>query len=280
MIFTTGAIKEINQDQVRISGEGAYREIVLNVQAGAYILNAEDGAQIGLQDLKKGDKVTAYYGPAVTKSIPPQGNAIALLVGTPKTGSAGMYMQVAQLEKNQDSSIKALCTNADRIVTISPDVFAQTADIKEGSELIVWYDIMTMSMPAQAKATKVVLLPAKADIKVHTGAGTIVLNGKELALSEQDIIKTDGGAVMLPLSVIAEGLGYDIVWNGENRTVDLQNGACTMATLTIGSKTYGKLKMAVLLERAPEIINGKTLVPVEFFTDVLDLKVDINNSHI
>ncbi|WP_371367546.1 hypothetical protein SRRS_14450 [Sporomusa rhizae] len=280
VISTNGKIIEINKNQVRVLGEGAYNEIVLHVQDSAYILNAEDGTQIPFKDLKSGDTVTAYYGPKVTKSIPPQGNAIALIVGTPNKGSAGMYMKVANLEHNQDGSIKVLCTNSDRLVTIRPEIFAHTSDIKEGSELVVWYDIMTMSMPGQATATKVVLLPVKADIKVHIGAGTIILNGRELALSENDILKTNGDTVMLPLGVIAENLGYDVVWNSDTRTVDLQNGSRTMATVTIGSKDYGKLKMAIRLDYAPEIVNGKTLVPVEFFTDVLNLKVDINNSHI
>lgn len=279
VITTKGEIKEINKGQVRVLGEGAYNEIVLNIQDSTYILNAQDGTPIPFKDLKKGDTITAYYSPRVTRSIPPQGNGIALIVGTPKTGGTGMYMKVAKLEENKDGSIKVLCTNSDRLVTITPDVFAQTTDIKEGSELIVWYDIMTMSIPAQATATKAVLLPAKADIKVHTGAGTIVVNGKELALSENDIIKTNGNTVMLPLRVIAESLGYNIVWHDENRTVELLNGARTM-NMTIGSKDYGRLKMAIKLDNAPEIVNGKTLVPVEFFTDVMNLKVEIYNNHI
>lgn len=279
VITTKGEIKEINKGQVSVLGEGAYNEIVLNIQDSTYILNAQDGTPISFEELKKGDKITAYYSPRVTRSIPPQGNGIALIVGTPKTGGTGMYMKVAKLEKNKDGSIKVLCTNSDRLVTIRPDIFAQTTDIKEGSELIVWYDIMTMSIPAQATATKVVLLPAKADIKVHTGAGTIVINGKELALSGNDIIRTNSDTVMLPLRVIAESLGYNIAWYGDNRTVELQNGARTMS-MTIGSKDYGRSKMAIKLDYAPEIVNGKTLVPVEFFTNVMNLKVEIYNSHI
>lgn len=280
VISTKGEIKEINNGQVRVLGEGAYSEIVLNIQDSTYILNAQDGIQLSFKDLKKGDTITAYYGPRVTKSIPPQGSAIALIVGTPKTGSAGMYMKVAKVEENKDGSIKVLCTNSDRLVTIRPDIFTQTTDIKEGSELIVWYEMMTMSMPAQATATKVVLLPAKADIRVHTGAGTIVVNGKELALSVDDRIENNGKTLMLPLRVIAESLGYNVTWDDETKTVELQNGVRTMATMTIGSKTYGKFKMAVQLDYAPEIVNGKTLVPVEFFTDLMKLKVEVNNSHI
>lgn len=280
VLSTKGEIKEINKGKVSVLGEGAYREIVLNIQDSTYILNAQDGTQIPFNDLEKGDTITAYYGPGVTRSIPPQGNAIALIVGTPKTGSAGMYMKVAKVEENKDGSIKVLCTNSDRLVTIRPDIFAKPTDIKEGSELIVWYEIMTMSIPGQATATKVVLLPAKPDIRVHTGAGTIVVNGKELALGVDDRIESNGNTLMLPLRVIAESLGYNVAWDEETKTVELQNGARTMATMTIGSKTYGKFKMAVHLDYAPEIVNGKTLVPVEFFTNLMKLRVEVNNSHI
>lgn len=276
VISTKGEIKGINKSQVRVFGEGAYSEIVLNIQDSTYIQNAQDGTQIPFKDLKKGDTITAYYSPSVTRSIPPQGNAIALIVGTPKTGSAGMYMKVAKVEENKDGSIKVLCTNSDRLVTIKPDIFAQTTDIKEGSELIVWYEMMTMSIPAQAKATKVVLLPARADIRVDTGAGTIVANGKKLALSVDDRIESNENTLMLPLRVIAESLGYNVAWDDATKTVELQNGARTMATMTIGSKTYGKFKMGIQLDYAPEIINGKTLVPVEFFTDLMKLKVEVN----
>ncbi|MDF2859573.1 MAG: hypothetical protein K0Q87_5424 [Neobacillus sp.] len=280
VLSTKGEIKEINKGQVRVLGEGTYSEIVLNIQDSTYILDAQDAIKNPFNELEKGDTITAYYGPGVTRSIPPQGNAIALIVGTPETGSAGMYMKVAKVEENKDGSLKVLCTNSDRLVTIRPNIFAQPTDIKEGSELIVWYEMMTMSIPAQATATKVVLLPAKSDIRVHTSAGTIVANGKELPLSVDDRIESNGNTLMLPLRVIAESLGYNVAWDAETKTVELQSGARTMATMTIGSKTYGKFKMAVQLDYAPEIVNGKTLVPVEFFTDLMKLKVEVNNSHI
>jgi hypothetical protein len=273
VISTTGKIEDISGGQVRILGKGAYNEIILNVQDSTYILDAQDGTKIPFKNLKKGDAITAYYGPMVTRSIPPQGNATALLVGTPKTGSGGMYMKVAKLEKTKEGSIKVLCTNSDRLVTISPAVFAKIADIKEGSELILWYDVMTMSIPAQAIATKVVLLPAKADIQVHIGAGTVVVNGKELALSQND------NRVMLPLRAVAESLGYNVVWDGDKKMVELQKEANTV-TLTIGSKEYSKSKKTISLEHAPEMVNGITLAPVEFFTSVLNLKVEMSNNHI
>lgn len=165
VIFTQGEIQEISEGQIRVLGEGNYKDVVLHIQDNTYILNAHDGTPILFEDLKQGDVVTAYYGPALTRSLPPQGRAIALIVGTPEEGSAGMYMKVGKLQENKNGGIRVLCTNNERLVAILPETFAQVADIKEGTELIVWYDVMTMSIPAQATATKVVLLPNRLDIK-------------------------------------------------------------------------------------------------------------------
>jgi hypothetical protein len=76
-------------------------------------------------------------------------------------------------------------------------------------------------------------------------------------LGKDDSIRTDGDTVMLLLRVIAESLGYRVIWSDENKTVELQNAERTMATMTIGSKLYGKLKMAVQLAYPPEIVNGR-----------------------
>lgn len=280
IISSKGEIIEISSKRLRVVGEGAYTDIVLNINDTTNIVSADNGMPIAFQDLKLGDTVTAYYGPMVTRSMPPQGNAIALIIGTPAKGSTGMYMKAAKIEENKDGSIKVLCTNGDRLVTISPDVFEQTAAIKEGSELIVWYDIMTMSMPGQAKATKVVLLPAQTNIKVHVGAGVIVVNGRELVLGKDDSIITRGNTVMLPLRVIAESLGYDVIWDGEQKAVEIRNGMNSTAVVRIGNENYEKSKSTIQLTNAPELVTGKTLVPAEFFINVLQLKVEISNSHV
>ena len=276
VISTQGKIEEVRNGMVRVSGQGAYHDIMLHVQSTTHIVNGQNGAPVVLTDLKKGDSITAYYGPAVTRSLPPQGNAITLVVGTPETGNAGMYMKVASLQENKDGSIRVLCTNNDRMVTIRPETFPQVADIKEGSELMVWYDIMTMSIPAQAGATKVVLLPAQMDIRVNTIAGVIVTNQRELRLGEHDVITKNENTVMLPLRVIAESLGYNIIWHEENNTADLKKGS-HIITVTIGSKEYSRDNSSIQLDYVPEMVNGTTLVPVEFFTKVMKLNVEVSS---
>ena len=182
------------------------------------------------------------------------------------------------MQKTDDEKIKVLSSNGDRLITITNEVFPNLNAIKEGSDLLVWYDMMTLSIPGQAAATKAVLLPAT--IKVHIGAGVIVANGKELALGQGDSIITRGKIVLLPLRVIAENLGYNIVWQAEQKQIELKDGSDTVATFKIGSNSYQKGQEVIGLAAAPELVNGKTLVPVEFFTNVLNMKVSVSNTHI
>ena len=278
VIFTKGQITEINENSVRVEGEGGYRDIVLHISPTTQIVNAEDGSPVALASLQKGSSLVAYYGPGVSKSMPPQGNAFALVVGTPSKGSAGIYMKAGSVQKPADEMIKVMSSNGDRVITITNEVFPNLNSIKEGSELLVWYDMMTMSLPGQATATKAVLLPAT--IKVHLGAGVIVANGKELVLGQGDSIINNGKTVLLPLRIIAENLGYSIVWQADEKQIELKENNDTAAVLKIGSHSYQKGQEVIGLANAPELVQGKTLVPVEFFTDVLNMKVSVSNSHI
>ena len=278
VIFTKGQLTEISEGSVRVEGEGGYRDIVLNISPTTHIVNAEDGKPVAFSSLQKGANVVAYYGPGVSKSMPPQGNAFALVVGIPAKGGAGIYMKAGSVQKVDDEKIKVLSSNGDRLITITNDVFPNLNAIKEGSDLLVWYDIMTMSLPGQAGATKAVLLPAT--MKVHLGAGVIVANGKELVLGQGDIIVNKGKTILLPLRIIVENLGYNIVWQAEQKQIELKEGSDNVAVFKIGSSIYQKGQEVINLTSAPELVNGKTLVPVEFFTDVLNMKVSVSNSHI
>ena len=278
VIFTKGQMTEIGENSVRVEGDGGYRDIVLNISATTHIVNAEDGTPVPFSALQKGGSVVAYYGPGVSKSMPPQGNAFALVVGTPAKGGAGIYMKAGSIDKVDDGKIKILSSNGDRLITITSEVLPHLEAIREGSELLVWYDMMTLSIPGQAAATKAVLLPAT--IKVHLGAGVIVANGKELVLGQDDRIITRGKTVLLPLRVITENLGYSIVWQAEQQQIELKSGDEIAATFRIGSKSYQKGQDVIGLANAPELVNGKTLVPVEFFTDVLNMKVSVSNTPI
>lgn len=276
VLFTKGQIAEVGSDTVRVIGQGSHGEIVLDITASTHIVAAEDGKPVDFAALQKGEKVVAYYGPQVRKSMPPQANAIALVVGTPTSGGIGMYMQVASVQKKSDGNIRALSTNGDMLITIRKELFPQHNNVREGSELLVWYNMMTMSMPGQATAIKAVLLPAQ--IKVYLGTGVIFANGKELPLGDGDNILVSGDKVMLPLRVIMENLGYNLLWDGDQKQIRVLSGAHIAAAFRIGSTSYQKGQQLIELDDAPVVIKGKTLMPVEFFSDILNMKVQVSNS--
>lgn len=84
------------------------------------------------------------------------------------------------------------------------------------------------------------------------------------------------GVLMLPLKAVAESLGYKVTWNGETRTVEMLQGV-RWTSVKIGENSYFKNKMAPQpLSAAPRIVSGRTMVPAEFFVEMLghDLTVE------
>ena len=95
----------------------------------------------------------------------------------------------------------------------------------------------------------------------------LLVNGNKLNIPEdtKEPFLNDKGIIMVPLRITAEALGYEVTWKGETNSVDLSRGA-QFTTITIDKNSYFFAKMApVSLDQAPEIINSRTYVPIEFF---------------
>lgn len=270
VLNTRGQIDFVGNDSIVVSGEGSYREVALAITDKTYIVQGSDGSRLSFDQLKKGDAVTVYYGPSLTRSIPPQGRATAVIVGDPD--ESAFYLKAAEVERLADGDIRVLNTNRDSLITIRKGSFANIEKVREGSELLVWYKMMALSMPGQATSLKTILLSEGADLRVQMSAGVISVRGKELSGGTSPFEQND--VVYLPLREVAEQLGYAVRWDVESQTAQLLQGART-AQLSVGSKEYAKMKMRVQLQQVPLLKDGKLFAPVAFFTDVLDLQVQI-----
>ncbi|WP_134685785.1 copper amine oxidase N-terminal domain-containing protein [Brevibacillus migulae] len=89
LLGTLGDITELSATadggkRVTIQGEKlseqGYEQIVLNIDEDTKIIQARDMQPVSLDELKKGMKVYAMYGPVVTRSLPPIGKAEKILV--------------------------------------------------------------------------------------------------------------------------------------------------------------------------------------------------------
>jgi len=105
---------------------------------------------------------------------------------------------------------------------------------------------------------------ARRTIDALTLNGEVVVNNEILEGAPTPVI--EGGAIMVPLRVVAEALGYDVSWNEYLQSVQLG----VAIQLWIGNTEVHLGRMAPIeLGAAPTLIDGVTFVPIEFFREVL-----------
>ncbi|MGE5701889.1 MAG: copper amine oxidase N-terminal domain-containing protein [Clostridia bacterium] len=105
---------------------------------------------------------------------------------------------------------------------------------------------------------------------------TLQINGEVLDPEETVIYEDEHEHYMLPLRQAAEKLGYTLKWNQEKRMLELTKGQ-RFIMLQIGKDQYNINKMAVTLGDAPKLQNGKTYVPLAFFSEILKENVVVND---
>jgi hypothetical protein len=135
-------------------------------------------------------------------------------------------------------------------------------------DLVVFYSIVMTSHPGQTNPHKIIVMPER---ETEMPGAAIVLT--------EEVITTDEGVMMIPLRMVAEELGFEVTWNGEEKSVEVLRGP-NWSTLTIGRNVYNFAKMLIKLEAAPVIVEGSTYVPLSFAEQVLQAHVEIteNNS--
>ena len=159
VMATTGEIIAVDGDKVTVKGDGNYPVATVIVTDKTLLIDGKDGDLKGDRALKKGRKVTAYYSSKMTRSYPPQAEGFAIVFGK-NNEKQGKYMHVEKVTQSENGeSVRLLNSNRDIIVTVSKNVYEDYQNIKEGDRIMAWYSIMTMSLPGQTNATKVIVLP-------------------------------------------------------------------------------------------------------------------------
>lgn len=158
MLRMRGHIAEISGNSVLIKGEGN-QSIVAMLDSNTYIIEGAKGKLRMPRALKAGQEVFAYYSARMTRSLPPQTKAFALVLGSQEE-YLPQYFVVDQVQHAADGSfVRVLNSTNDLIATITADACEKFADIQVGDKLLVWSRMMTMSLPGMTNAEKVVILP-------------------------------------------------------------------------------------------------------------------------
>lgn len=259
-------------------------QISLNIDNNTIVMNA-NGEAVNFSDLKAGDRINVVHSPAMTFSLPPQTYAYAVIVNNEQV-AVPQYIEAGKVTtENDTTTIESKDENYiirvdkdTQIVPFKTKNIVTAQDIVEGTTLFAWYDIMTASMPAQATANKVMILPqidnqdpeqVQVSVDAITVLDKVIINGEELDLKDNKI-KDKDNFVMLPLRPIAEKLGFGINWNEETNSVELVKGTVN-AMLADGEDKYTIHHGKSLIQEVKSVgmfpmnIDGYLYVPSDFF---------------
>ena len=156
VLFTTGEIIEVNENIIVVKGE--HNLIAAMITDETYLLNGKNGKTKKLSSFKVGKEVTVYHSPKMTRSIPAQTVSYAIVLGS-NDEKQGKYFKVDKVTLSEDGSyVSVIDTNHNLIATIDKKTCKDFTSIESGDELIVWYNMMTMSLPASTNAQKALIL--------------------------------------------------------------------------------------------------------------------------
>lgn len=267
----TGIVKEVKEHAVI---EGA-QFVSVEAEEGnpANIIIASDTYVISNAELAVGTEVTCFYD--VTKPMlmiyPPQYSAEVVVVGS---GDFNVKVDVFDQDLVSMDNMLKLNVSADtEIVGEDGTVFASEL---AGEKLAVIYNASTKSIPAQATPSKIVVLAQEEEPAVQPVEERIISDVSGLAvIVENEKIEAPAaytnkeGTVMVPLRAIAEALEMEISWDGALQKVMLGQEI----SLTIGEDIYlSPENDPIQLGTAPELIEGRTFVPLSFFQEVVGLQ--------
>ncbi len=104
---------------------------------------------------------------------------------------------------------------------------------------------------------------------------SVYLNGNKLSFNVNPQIID--GRTMVPMRGIFEAFGAKVQWSGDTQTINaeyvLPDGASSYITMQINSSKLIKDSKEIILDVAPVIIDGSTLVPVRAVAEALDANV-------
>jgi hypothetical protein len=114
----------------------------------------------------------------------------------------------------------------------------------------------------------------KITVKLQIGNALAFMNDKEYRLDAPPYIKNS--RTMLPMRFIGESFGAAIGWNAEQRKVSytLDNIVIELVIGNINASVKkGEKTEQYKLDVAPEIVNGRTFVPVRFVSEQLGAEI-------
>lgn len=221
------------------------------VASGTIIVDRATGAYMTADQLTEGMAVAVVYdmNSPMGMSLPPFIGNVAAVVANADAGA----FTVGKFDNELTDMKNMLKLNIDNATTSIQNMQGSRirltdADVK-GQDALVFYDMMTMSLPAQTNPSFVLIL------------------GEQKA-----------PAVSVPLRETAEANGFKVAWTGKNRPVIVANEAVTEIYHRGEADREGEISMNIYVGETRYHVNGEereASMPAELIDGVLYVSSEI-----
>lgn len=141
-------------------------------------------------------------------------------------------------------------------------------------------ETVTPTVTAIAVVTSTPIVITAEDIVITSVGSELDVAYKDQLVQFDVLPQIINEITMIPLRATLEAMGYTVEWNNDTRSVNISKGA-QWTSIKIGENLYFKNKMTPSpLSSAPVIVNSRTLVPVEFFSEIIGKGIEVENKNI
>jgi uncharacterized repeat protein (TIGR02543 family) len=202
------------------------------------------------------------------KTVTATFTAVPTYTLTPSAGTGGtMTPNTAQTVLQGGSATFSIAANTGyHIVSVTIDGVSQGAISSYTFTNVTSNHTISARFGQEVKQTVIVL---------QVGKSTFTVNGVLKTLDSPPVIKN--GRTLVPIRAIIEALGGTVGWDGTARKATVTLGSATVE-LWIGKSAAKVNGVSTLIDPAnanvvPEIINGRTMLPVRFVSENLGCSV-------
>ena len=246
-----------------------YHEIILHGES-IRILDAVTGLPLD-RDLRDGEVIYAWVGPAMTMSLPPHATAQIIVANIPPDAGAPQYYPVAKVRAQDDGpECVDLVTTDGTELTVTKDAvlfpyltrqMVYLSSIVPGNCILVWTG-------AAGVVTRVMLFAY--DYRGYAAwepTGEVSVNGQVLPVTGK-VTEED---ILLPIRAVAEAAGYRVDWTAEDGAMVFHGDGTPVFSILPGQATAHtptgerELTGQCLNER------GTTYLPAADLTELLEL---------
>jgi hypothetical protein len=196
--------------------------VVLHLSELRFVYDQKAKAYAGLEDLAEGLQITAVLpeNAPLALSLPPQTSAVFGLLLNSDASTFKLDFFDGEL-LSSDGNLKLNISEETLINSDTGEKRVFTADDLKDKELLVFYDVVKESLPAQTAPTFVLILTPVADE----------------AAPEEPATEEPAEAAYVGLRAAAEAKGYTVTWTSNSQPITLTKGDITV-TVTIGSDAF------------------------------------------